>query len=281
MLGVIGAGAMGSGIAQVFAAHDHDVAMVDLDEVALERGLANIGKSLGRFVKKEKITQQEADTILGRVRISTQIADLASAELVVEAIIEDEEIKAQLFHELDAVVQPDAILASNTSSIWITRIGAATKRPDKVIGMHFMNPVPMMKLVEIISGQDTSDETRKKVIELSEGLGKTPVEVNDSPGFVSNRVLMPMVNEAIYCLYEGVATAEAIDTVMKLGMAHPMGPLQLADFVGLDVCLAILQVLHKDLGDDKYRPCPLLRKMVMAGHLGRKVGRGFYTYGSE
>ena len=281
MLGVIGAGAMGSGIAQVFAAHDHDVAMVDLDEVALERGLANIGKSLGRFVKKEKITQQEADTILGRVKISTQIADLASSELVVEAIVEDEDVKAQLFHELDAVVQPDAILASNTSSIWITRIGAATKRPDKVIGMHFMNPVPMMKLVEIISGQDTSDETRKRVIELSEGLGKTPVEVNDSPGFVSNRVLMPMVNEAIYCLYEGVATAEAIDTVMKLGMAHPMGPLQLADFVGLDVCLAILQVLHKDLGDDKYRPCPLLRKMVMAGHLGRKVGRGFYTYGSE
>ena len=281
MLGVIGAGAMGSGIAQVFAAHDHDVAMVDLDEVALERGLANIGKSLGRFVKKEKITQQEADTILGRVKISTQIADLASSELVVEAIVEDEEVKAQLFHELDAVVHPDAILASNTSSIWITRIGAATKRPDKVIGMHFMNPVPMMKLIEIISGQDTSDETRRRVIELSKSLGKTPVEVNDSPGFVSNRVLMPMVNEAIYCLYEGVATAEAIDTVMKLGMAHPMGPLQLADFVGLDVCLAILQVLHKDLGDDKYRPCPLLRKMVMAGHLGRKVGRGFYTYGSE
>ena len=278
MLGVVGAGTMGNGIAQVFAAHGHDVVIVDLDEVALERGHTSIGKSLARFVKKEKITQEEADAVLARVKTSTQIADLASADLVVEAIVEDEEIKRTLFRDLDAAVQPGAILASNTSSIWITKIGAATKRPDKVIGMHFMNPVPMMKLVEVIRGQDTSDETTAKVVELAESLGKTPVEVNDSPGFVSNRVLMPMLNEAIYCLQEGVATAESIDTVMKLGMAHPMGPLQLADFVGLDVCLAILEVLHKDLGDDKYRPCPLLRRKVMAGHLGRKVGRGFYAY---
>ena len=278
MFGVIGAGTMGNGIAQVFAAHGHDVVMVDLDGEAAERGHAAIGKSLSRFVKKEKISQDEADQILGRIKTSTDIADLASADLVVEAIVEDEGIKTKLFAALDEVVQPDAILASNTSSIWITKIAAATKRPDKVIGMHFMNPVPLMKLVEVIRGQDTSNETTNRVTELAGSLGKTPVEVNDSPGFVSNRVLLPMLNEAFFCVHEGVAAPAAIDTVMKLGMAHPMGPLELADFIGLDVCLAILEVLHSDLGDNKYRPCPLLRKMVMAGHVGRKAGRGFYTY---
>jgi 3-hydroxybutyryl-CoA dehydrogenase len=279
MLGVVGAGTMGNGIAQVFASHGHEVVMVDIDAAAVERGKAAVDTSLARFVKKEKMTEDEKQAILGRLKTSTSMGDLAKADLVVEAVSENLDVKRKVFGALDSIVQPDGILASNTSSIWITEIAAATKRPDQVIGMHFMNPVPMMKLVEVIRGEDTSDATTERVVSLARELGKEPVEVNDSPGFVSNRVLMPMINEAICCLHEGVATAEAIDTVMKLGMAHPMGPIALADFIGLDVCLAILEVLHRDLGDDRYRPCPLLRRKVMAGHLGRKSGRGFYTYG--
>jgi 3-hydroxybutyryl-CoA dehydrogenase len=278
MLGVVGAGAMGNGIAQVFATHGHPVVLVDVEETALERATKAIEKSLDRIVKKEKMTAGEAKVISGRIRTSTSVADLEQAELVVEAVVEELGVKRKVFSALDEKVRPDAILASNTSSIWITQIAASTRRPEKVIGMHFMNPVPVMQLVEVIRGHDTSDETARTVLDLAKSLGKTPVEVNDSPGFVSNRVLLPMINEAIFCLHEGVASAEAIDTVMRLGMAHPMGPLQLADFIGLDVCLAILTVLQRDLGDDKYRPCPLLRRMVMAGHLGRKSGRGFYTY---
>jgi 3-hydroxybutyryl-CoA dehydrogenase len=278
MLGVVGAGTMGNGIAQVFATFKHPVVLVDVDTAALKRGTDAIKGSLDRIVKKEKMTADEAASVLGRIRASASIKDLAECDLVVEAVSENPAVKDKVFRELDASVRKDSILATNTSSIWVTKIAAATKRPDKVIGMHFMNPVPVMKLVEIIRGHDTSDETTRKVVDLVKALDKTPVEVRDSPGFVSNRVLLPMINEAVFCLHEGVGTAEAIDTVMKLGMAHPMGPLQLADFIGLDVCLAILEVLHREMGDDKYRPCPLLRKMVMAGHLGRKSGRGFYTY---
>jgi 3-hydroxybutyryl-CoA dehydrogenase len=278
MLGVVGAGTMGNGIAQVFSTCKHPVVLVDVDAAAVKRGADAIRSSLDRMVKKEKMTADEAAAVFGRIRTSTSMKDLAEADLVVEAVSENPAVKDKVFRELDLVVRKDAILATNTSSIWVTKIAAATKRPDKVIGMHFMNPVPMMKLVEIIRGHDTSDETTRKVVDLVKALDKTPVEVKDSPGFVSNRVLLPMINEAVFCLHEGVGTAEAIDTVMKLGMAHPMGPLQLADFIGLDVCLAILEVLHKELGDDKYRPCPLLRKMVMAGHLGKKSGRGFYPY---
>jgi 3-hydroxybutyryl-CoA dehydrogenase len=275
---VVGAGTMGNGIAQVFAQAGHPVTLRDIDDPALARARATIEKSLGKLAEKGKLSPADRDAALGRLALTKDLGAAGTAGLVVEAIVEDEGAKRKLFSELDELCPPEGILASNTSSISITAIGAATKRPDKVIGMHFMNPVPLMTLVEVIRGQATSDETTRKVLELSRALGKTPVEVNDYPGFVSNRVLMPMINEAIFAVYEGVATAEAIDEVMKLGMNHPMGPLTLADFIGLDVCLAILEVLHRGLGDPKYRPCPLLKRMVAAGWLGRKNGRGFYRY---
>jgi 3-hydroxybutyryl-CoA dehydrogenase len=276
---VIGAGTMGNGIAHVFALGGHAVTLVDVNEAALERGLATIRKNLDRQVQKG-LNDADRDAALERLTTATDLAaSVRSADLVVEAVAERTEVKAEVFRLLDREAPAHAILASNTSSISITWIAAQTQRPEKVIGMHFFNPVPVMKLVEVVRGLATSDETYETVRGLSEALGKVPVEVNDAPGFVSNRVLMPMINEAIYCLHEGVATKEAVDEVMKLGMAHPMGPIALADFIGLDVCLSILEVLHRELGDHKYRPCPLLRKMVAAGHLGRKTGQGFYTYG--
>ena len=275
---VIGAGTMGNGIAQVFAQKGHAVALRDIDANVLDRARAQIDRSLGKLVEKGRIAAEDRAASLARITSTTDLAAVAGADLVVEAVIETLEVKRALFAELDALTGPAAILASNTSSISITRLGAATRRPDKVIGMHFMNPVPLMALVEVIRGQATSDETTRTVMDLSRALGKTPVEVKDFPGFVSNRVLMPMINEAIFAVYEGVATPEAIDEVMKLGMNHPMGPLALADFIGLDVCLAILNVLQDGFGDPKYRPCPLLKKMVDAGWLGRKSGRGFYSY---
>jgi len=275
---VIGAGTMGNGIAQVFATAGHAVTMIDVSAAALDRGLATIRTSLGRLVKKGTLTQDVADDAVSRIGVGTTVQDAKSAELAIEAASESPALKFELFQELDRVCAPAVILASNTSSISITQIAARTGRPDRVIGMHFMNPVPVMQLVEVIRGQLTSDATTGSVMALATALGKTPVEVNDYPGFVSNRVLMPMINEAVFCVMEGVATPEAIDTVMKLGMAHPMGPLMLADLIGLDTCLSILEVLHSGLGDDKYRPCPLLRRMVAAGELGRKTGKGFYTY---
>jgi 3-hydroxybutyryl-CoA dehydrogenase len=277
-LGIVGAGQMGNGIAHVAAQSGLRVIMRDLTDAFVQKGLDTIAKNLQRGVDKAKITAADKDAALSRVKGTTQLADLAACDLVVEAAIEKLDVKLELFSALDGIVKPGAILATNTSSLPITTIAAATKRPDRVIGMHFMNPVPLMKLVEVIRGLQTSDETTAETKALAETMGKTAVECRDFPGFVSNRVLMPMINEAIFCLNEGVADAAAIDTIMKLGMNHPMGPLTLADFIGLDTCLYILEVLHHGLGEDKYRPCPLLRKHVEAGWLGKKSGRGFYDY---
>jgi 3-hydroxybutyryl-CoA dehydrogenase len=278
VIGVIGAGTMGNGIAQVAARAGYSVVMHDVKDEFLQRGLQAIDKSLQRDVDKQRLSAEEKQSIIGRIKSTTELDALSEASLVVEAVTEDLGVKTELFGALDKITPPEAILASNTSSISITRLGAATSRPDKVIGMHFMNPVPVMKLVEVIRGIATSNETYERVRSLSEKLGKTALDCNDSPGFVSNRVLLPMINEAIFTLYEGVATRESIDGIMKLGMNHPMGPLQLADFIGLDVCLAILNVLYDGLGDPKYRACPLLKRYVDAGWLGKKTGRGFYEY---
>jgi 3-hydroxybutyryl-CoA dehydrogenase len=269
---------MGNGIAHVFAQHGVAVALIDVDPPQLERAMVTIRANLDRQVKKQLLAEADRDQALGRITPQARLDAAAGAELVIEAASEKPEVKFDIFRRLDGIVPPGGILATNTSSISVTEIAACTGRPDRVIGMHFMNPVPVMPLVEVIRGLGTSDDTTRTVMDVAKALGKTPVEANDSPGFVSNRVLMPMINEAIFCVMEGVATPDAVDTVMKLGMNHPMGPLALADLIGLDVCLAILEVLHRGLGDDKYRPCPLLRKMVAAGRLGRKTGRGFHDY---
>jgi 3-hydroxybutyryl-CoA dehydrogenase len=277
-VGVVGAGTMGNGIAHVFAQSGWTVALTDVSAPLLEKALATIRGNLDRQVKKGSATAEARDAALARIVTGTDLGALAECALVVEAATEREDLKFRLFEQLDALAHPEALLASNTSSISITSIAARTKRPERVIGMHFMNPVPVMQLVEVIRGQATSDSTTVLVMDIARELGKTPVEVNDYPGFVANRVLLPMINEAAFCLMEGVASAESIDTVMKLGMNHPLGPLALGDLIGLDTCLSILEVLHEGLGDDKYRPCPLLKRMVAAGHLGRKTGRGFFSY---
>lgn len=275
---VIGAGQMGSGIAQVFAQSGFDVYLNDMNEAALNKGMNNIEKLLTRAVEKGRMIDDQMAETLRRLKASTSLEDASNCDVVIEAVVENMDVKTSVFKQLDDITPAHTILASNTSSLPITEIASVTKRPEKVIGMHFMNPVPVMKLVEIIRGLQTSDETYQAIEEITHSLNKTPVEVNDFPGFVSNRILMPMINEAIYTLYEGVASVEDIDTVMKLGMNHPMGPLQLADFIGLDTCLYIMEVLHEGFGDSKYRPCPLLRKYVKAGWLGKKSGRGFYHY---
>ena len=280
-IGVIGAGTMGNGIAHVSALSGFETVLMDIKDEFVDHGLNTIRNNLERQVKNKTINQTDMDASLEKIEIGTDYAKVSACDLVVEAATETEEVKLEIFNELDALCQQNTILASNTSSISITKIASATHRPEQVIGMHFMNPVPIMRLVEIVRGKETNDSTIDSVVDISKKMGKVSIECNDSPGFISNRILMPMINEAIFCLHEGVGTPEAIDSIMKLGMAHPMGPLTLADLIGLDVCLNIINVLYTDFGDNKYHPCPLLIKMVEGGHLGRKTGKGFYDYNSK